>query len=134
MNDYQNAQRAYNRSAILTAPPERLVVMLYDGAVRFLNQAALALRAGNPRVAWQRMMRADAIINELDLTLDMSQGEIAGRLRSIYLFCRRQLIEANRDADAERIETVARMLSELRESWNQIATEAAPARAAATRG
>lgn len=130
MTDYANARRAYNQSAILTAPPERLVVMLYDGAIRFLSQAAAAMRAGNARIAWQRMMRADAILNELDLTLDMSQGEIPARLRSIYLFCRRQLIEANRDADPGRIDAVGRMLGELRESWEQVAATTAAERAA----
>lgn len=130
MTDYANARRAYNQSAILTAPPERLVVMLYDGAIRFLNQAAVAMRSGNTRVAWQRIMRADAILNELDLTLDMSRGDIAQQLRSIYLFCRRQLIEANRDSDATRIDAVGRMLGELRESWEQVAAATAAQRVA----
>lgn len=130
MTDYANARKAYNQSAILTAPPERLVVMLYDGAIRFLNQAAVAMRSGNTRIAWQRIMRADAILNELDLTLDMSHGELPKQLRSIYLFCRRQLIEANRDSDPGRIDAVGRMLGELRESWEQVAAATAAQRVA----
>src|SRR5256885_16907496 len=87
MNPY-DAKRAYTESSILTAPPERLVVMLYDGAIRFLGQAAVAMRADNQRVFLDRVQRAEAIIKELNLTLNMRQGgEISERLRAIYQFC-----------------------------------------------
>ena len=62
MNQYSDANRAYTESSVLTAPPERLVVMLYDGAVRFLNQASTALRAGNQRVFLQRVQRERELI------------------------------------------------------------------------
>ena len=73
MNPY-DAKRAYTESSILTAPPERLVVMLYDGAIRFLGQAAVAMRADNQRVFLDRVQRGEAIIKELNLTLNMRQG------------------------------------------------------------
>jgi flagellar protein FliS len=107
----------------MTATPERLVVMLYDGAHRFLTQAAVAMRANDLAQSNDRLQRAEAIISELNVTLDMSAGEIADRLRAIYLFSRRQLTEARLERDPQKIETVSRMLGELRESWAQIAGE-----------
>jgi flagellar secretion chaperone FliS len=125
-----DAKRAYTESAVLTAPPERLVVMLYDGAIRFLNQSAVAMRAGNQRVFLDRVQRGEAIITELNLTLDMRQGDVAERLRAIYQFCNVHLTAATVERDPRKIDDVVRLLSELREAWQQIAA-APPAAAAA---
>src|SRR4051812_38357583 len=65
MTPYATAQQAYRDSSVLTAPPERLVVMLYDGAHRFLFQAAHAMRSGDVALMNNRMQRAEAIITEL---------------------------------------------------------------------
>jgi|1185.fasta_scaffold24718_4 flagellar protein FliS len=121
MNDYASAKQAYTSSAVMTAPPQQLVVMLYDGAIRFLRQSAAGMRVGNREVALNRMQRAEAIIDELNVSLDMSQGEVATRLRSIYLFCRRHLNEALIERDADKIDQVTRLLADLREAWQQIA-------------
>lgn len=121
MNPYTNANQAYTEASVTTAPPARLVVMLYDGAVRFLLQAATSMRAGDVAHARERLRRAEAIIDELNLSLDMSQGEIATRLRSIYLFCKRHLIEAHLRGDVEAVEEVSRLLADLRESWVELA-------------
>ncbi len=125
-----DAKRAYTESAVLTAPPERLVVMLYDGAIRFLNQSAVAMRAGNQRVFLDRVQRGEAIITELNLTLDMRQGEVSERLRAIYQFCNVHLTAATVEGDPRKIDDVVRLLSELREAWQQIAA-APPAATAA---
>jgi flagellar protein FliS len=125
MNPYSNARQAYAESSVLTATPEQLVVMLYDGAIRFLRQSAEAMRAGQREQSRNRMSRAEAIIDELNSTLDMSYGDLPARLRSIYLFCKRHLINANVNTDPEAIDTVARLLGELRESWDQLANPVA---------
>src|SRR5919197_4260859 len=91
--------QTYKESAVLTATPERLVVMLYDGANRFLLQAAAALRAGDLPTSNGRMQRAEAILDELLATLDMSAGDLAEHLQSIYLFCKRMLVEARVERD-----------------------------------
>jgi flagellar protein FliS len=124
MNPYATAQRAYTESSVLTASPERLVVMLYDGAVRFLNQSAAALREGDRDRSRDKMRRAEAIVDELNLALDMSYGEIPRSLRELYLFSKRTLHTANVHADPDRIEAVRRLLADLRESWDEIATRA----------
>jgi|SRR3954447_737472 flagellar protein FliS len=123
MNAYASVPAAYKESSIMTAPPERLVVMLYDGAHRFLTQGAAAMGQGDIAQSNDRLQRAEAIISELNSTLDMSAGDIAERLRSIYLFCRGHLGEARLERDPRKVETVSRLLGELRESWAQLAGE-----------
>jgi flagellar protein FliS len=71
-----------------------------------------------------RLRRAEAIITELRQTLDMSQGEVASNLESIYSFCQRLLLEARLQQDAERIEQVAKLLRDLRDAWDQVAGQA----------
>lgn len=124
MTTYATAQKAYRDSAILTAPPERLVVMLYDGANRFLIQGATALRAGDLALMNDKLRRAEAIITELRATLDLSQGEVATNLESIYSFCQRLLLEARLKRDPEKIDHVAKLLCELRDAWDQVAGQA----------
>jgi len=123
LTPYAPAQQAYRDSAILTAPPERLLVMLYDGANRFLIQAATALRDGDLTVMNERLRRAEAIVTELRQTLDMSQGQVAANLESIYSFCQRLLLEARLKQDPEKIEQVAKLLRELRDAWDQAAAK-----------
>jgi flagellar secretion chaperone FliS len=129
MNPY-DAKRAYTESSVLTAPREQLVVMLYDGAIRFLSQSAVALRANNRKVFLDRVQRGEAIIRELNVTLDMRQGDVAERLRAIYQFCNAHLTTATIQSDPKKIDDVIRLLSELREAWQQIAASP-PATAAA---
>jgi flagellar secretion chaperone FliS len=116
-----NHTTAYRQQAILTAPPGRLVVMLYDGCLRFLFQSAHALREGDRTTSLARMRRAEAILDELTVTLDHERGGvIASRLQGIYTFSRRHLLEAWRDGDADKIDHVSAMLSELRDAWAEI--------------
>jgi len=119
--NFAASPQAYRQSAVLTAPPERLVVMLYDGARRFLHQAAVAMREGDVPTAHERLRRAERIVEHLDATLDLSQGEISERLEAIYAFCLRLMGEARMRQDAARLETAGGLLGELREAWAELA-------------
>ena len=89
---YSPSPRAYREGAILSAPPERFVVMLYDGARRFLHQASAAMRAEQIELTHNKLRRAEDIIIYLKDTLDLEKGgEIAVRLQAIYLFCGQHL-------------------------------------------
>jgi len=115
------APQAYKESAILTAPPERLVVMLYDGIQRFLFQATVAMREGNIEMTNNRLQRAEAIIDELNTTLDMSAGEVSERLRALYNFCKRHLLQARIKRSPEMVEEAAKLLDTVGDAWRQIA-------------
>lgn len=121
MNPYASAQQAYTESAVLTAPPEKLVVMLYDGAIRFLHVGAAAMRNGDHVHARDRIRKAEAIIDQLNYSLDMSHGEIPQQLRSIYLFCKRHLVQGSIQRDPAAVDAVIGLLSELRDAWEQVA-------------
>src|SRR6185503_15918794 len=110
MNPYARPQ-AYREASVMTASPEQLVVMLYDGAGRFLRQAEGAMNGGGTWLqASQKLSRAEAIIDELLATLDMDAGDIAERLQAIYVFCKTRLIEARLERDPGRVDQVARLL------------------------
>jgi flagellar protein FliS len=126
MNPYRSASQAYASDSVLTAAPEKLVVMLYDGLGRFLARGAAALRAEDVAAAGKALNRAGAILDELLATLDPAAGEITERLAEIYMFCKRELLAAQLKRDPARIERVAKLLAELRDSWAAIA-EAPPA-------
>ena len=112
----------YRQQSIMTASPGQLVVMLHDGALRFLLQAATAMRADDNLLADAKLRRAEAIIDELHATLDKERGGvIASRLEGVYVFCKRHLIEARIERDAGRIDKVSELLGELREAWATIA-------------
>ncbi len=122
MNQYAAARLAYTEASVMTATPERLVVMLYDGAIRFLLQAAAALREGRHVQSRDRLHRAQAVIEELNRSLDLRQGEVAHGLASIYRFCLRHLNDATASSDPAGYEKVADLLTGLRESWAEIET------------
>ncbi len=73
---------AYRESAVLSAPPEMLVVMLYDGARRFLFQAGVAMQNQQIELSHRKLRRAEDIIQHLRDTLDMEQGELPQRLEA----------------------------------------------------
>ncbi|HEV7175565.1 MAG TPA: flagellar export chaperone FliS [Solirubrobacteraceae bacterium] len=113
--------RAYRESAVLSAQPEQLIVMLYDGARRFLGQAAIAMGDGQVELAHRKLRRTEDILLHLREVLDMEQGgEIATRLQSIYLFCQSYLLKARLDRDPAKIDKVSAMLGELRDAWATI--------------
>ncbi len=119
---------AYQEAAVLTAPPERLVVMLYDGARRFLYQAAAAMREERHGVAGERLRRAELILDELLSTLDLEAGgEVASNLQGLYVFFGRHLGEARAERDASKLDWVNAQLGELREAWAQIGAATAAA-------
>jgi flagellar secretion chaperone FliS len=114
---------AYKESAVLSAPPELLVVMLYDGARKFLFQAGVAMRDGQIELTNRKLSRAEDIIQHLHDILDMEQGEIASNLESIYVYCLRQLRQARFQKDRATLEHVSSLLAQLREAFATISSQ-----------
>jgi flagellar protein FliS len=121
--NYTAPREAYQRSAVLTATQGQLIVMLYDGANRYLAQASVAMSERQIEAAHNKLRRAELIISHLQASLDYDNGgEIAPRLASIYLFCQRHLNQARIHGDPQRIEQVRGLLGTLRDAWAQIAS------------
>ncbi len=116
--------QAYHHNAVATAAPEQLVVMLFDGALRFSRRAIAAFEAGQRPQATQFVSRVTSIVNELNATLDIEAGgDIARNLRSIYGFVNRHLVDAVRESDPRRVREAANLLAELREAFAEAAKE-----------
>ena len=115
MNQYQNNQ-------VLNASPEQILIMLYDGAIRFVNQADRALADGRMADKAKAISKAIAIIVEFSNTLDRAAGgEIAEDLSRLYDFMIRELTTANTSNDAERFKPVQKILADLREAFSEAA-------------
>jgi flagellar protein FliS len=115
------APNAYRDQAVLTASPAGLVVMLYDGIGRFLRQAAAAMQSGDREIASIRMQRAEAIVSELQVTLDHERGgEISARLDGIYSFWRRHMDAARIEQDPAKLLQVVAQAAELRGAFAAI--------------
>jgi flagellar protein FliS len=92
--------------------------MLYDGALRFLEMGRRAMRDGDLETQNENLTKAQRIITELSVSLDVEQGgEVAGNLLALYSYANNRLIEANISNDLAGVEETARLLSELRASW-----------------
>jgi flagellar protein FliS len=112
---------AYQRAAVLTASQGQLIVMLYDGAFRFLSQASAAMTERQFELAHNKLRRAEMIIGHLQASLDYDNGgDIAPRLYRIYVFCTRHLSQARSKGDPQMIDEVRALLKTLRDAWVQV--------------
>jgi flagellar protein FliS len=112
---------AYQETAVSTQTGGRLVVLLYEGAIKFLKQAKREMEAGNFAAKGEFINKASAIINELDACLDMDRGgEVAENLRRLYRFMLRHLAEANVQRDLVRLQDVIDCLADLNEGWKVV--------------
>jgi len=113
---------AYKDAAVTTQSKGRLIVLLYEGAIKFMKLAVKELEANNFEAKGRYIGRAQDIINELNVVLDVDAGgEIAANLRSLYGFMNRRLSEANTARDPQMIREVITLMEELGQSWKAIA-------------
>ncbi|MDR3088659.1 MAG: flagellar export chaperone FliS [Desulfobulbaceae bacterium] len=108
----------YLRNQIFTATPEQLLIMLYDGAIRFTRQAISGVEETNLNMMSHGIRRAMAIITEFSNTLNHEVGgAIAENLDALYNFMVRELTLANLHRDAEKLRVVENLLVGLRATW-----------------
>jgi len=120
-----NLQDQYLQAAVATAPPGRLLLMLYDGAINFLSRAVDALERKDYEEANRLIGRAQDIIAELISALDMKY-EVAQFLYQLYDYFNRRLIEANVKKDGVPATEVQGYLKELRETWAKVVADVGP--------
>jgi len=117
MNAYTNQ---YQQNHIATASPEQILLMLYDGAIRFSRQAIMAGESGNQVLKLERIGKTMAIIVEFSNTLNHEiGGQIAADLDGLYQFMIRELNSARKDESGERLKTVEGLLVDLRQTWGE---------------
>lgn len=117
------AHAHYQATAAQTAAPAQLVLMMYDGALQRIQLAAEALsdhEAGDHEVAHTALVRSQAILDELRVSLDRQRGgRIADNLAELYAWCVEQLVEANLRKDPAPLADVLRVVGDLREAWSR---------------
>jgi flagellar protein FliS len=111
-------ENPYLRDAVLTATPEQLQLMLYDGAIRFCNQAKDAIGRKDFETSFEKLTRAQNIVLEMQngLRYDINP-ELCGRVSSIYSFLYRKLLDANIQRSVQDIDDALRVLQVERETW-----------------
>ena len=118
-----NVLSRYGAVQASTSSPGQILVMLYDGLFRFLNEARTALQEKRRGRAGELISRAHAILDTLSSTLNPEHApELCGNLEALYLFCMQQLITANIQSKVEPIDDVLRILAPLREAWTEVVT------------
>ena len=117
------ASDQYAHTAISTQQKGKLVVMLYDGAVKFLKIAKDKLREGDFASKGIYIGKAQDIVAELSNSLNVEAGpQIANDLRALYDFVYRHLNAANIERDPDKIDDCIKILDELRTAWEQVAS------------
>ena len=114
-----NVTNQYQQNSVMTATPEELTLMLYNGAIKFVNIAKLSIEDKNIKKAHEALIRAQDIITELNATLNMDY-EISKNLRSLYEFMLDQLVDANIKKEIEPLDEVLELLTELRDTWKEV--------------
>ena len=117
----QSAQQQYLRTRVMTATPEQLQMMLYDGAIRFSEQARVALEARDYERSYNMLSRVQKIITEMSCTLkrDVSP-ELCDKLSALYAYVYKKLIEANVQHSVEAIDEALELLRYQRETWSML--------------
>ncbi|MBU2699159.1 flagellar protein FliS [Sporomusaceae bacterium BoRhaA] len=115
-----NPYEQYRRMQVETASQGKLILMLYEGAIKNLHLAQQCMESKNINGAHSSLMKAQRIIQELNITLNMDAGEIAQNLRDLYVYMLERLAKANMQKDRAIVSEVLELLAELKSGWDEI--------------
>ena len=113
-----SAAEAYKKQQILTATPETLTLMLYNGCLKFIKEGVEALAEKNYEAANISLQKAQNIISEFRVTLNMDY-EISHQLMPLYNYAYDRLVEGNLDNNFDAIKEATDIITELRDAWAQ---------------
>lgn len=113
-----NQFQAYQNNSIMTASGDKLTLMLYNGAIRFCNQAKAALESKQVQEAHTSLIKAQNIIEQLQVTLD-DKYPITAEFDKMYEFINYQLSEANLTKNVENIDVALDFIREIRDTWEE---------------
>lgn len=114
-----NPYQAYRRNAVNTATPGELTLMLYDGCLKFIRLAKEAINNNDIQAKNTNIQKAQNIITELMVTLDMKY-EISKQMMPLYDFVRRKLIEANVKNSMQSLNEAETIVREFRDTWKEV--------------
>ena len=114
-------QQSFKSNEINTASQGQLIVMMYDGALRFIKEAAGNMTPSKYDSVNTNIIKAQDIITELMLSLDMNQGKFAESMFSVYAYLKKRLLEANIEKSVQILDEVSKHLHELRNAWAEAA-------------
>lgn len=118
------AYQAYKKTQVSTASQGDLLVMLFEGAIRFSNQAIDAINESNFSLANEKLLRVQDIMTELTTSLKLDVGTIANNLHQLYTYINQLLVEANIKKDVNLIEQAVHLLTELCDTWREVVNKA----------
>lgn len=122
----QTGPNPYMRTKILTASPEELRLMLYEGAIRFCRQARQSMAAKDREAAYNSLMRAQKIVLELSTSLNHQvDPELCDKLSSLYTFIYRRLVDANVNQDTAAVDEALQLLDYEKQTWQMLMTRMA---------
>ena len=113
-----SAAEAYKKQQVMTATPEALTLMLYNGCLKFIKEGVEALEEKNYEASNISLQKAQNIISEFRVTLNM-EYEISHQLMSLYNYAYDRLVEGNVKSDPTIIQEVTDIITELRDAWAQ---------------
>lgn len=112
------ATEQYKESSIFTASPEELTLMLYNGLIKFIMQAQMAIDEKDVQKSHDCIVKAENIVSEFQVTLDKNY-EISNNLMLIYDYMNRRLVDASIKKDREILSEVLDLAKDLRDTWTQ---------------
>lgn len=119
MATFNRAAQMYQKNAVQTASPAKLILMLYDGAVKFTNIAIEAIEAGDIEKAHNNIVKAQNIIVEFRSTLDMKYP-VAKDFDVVYDYIYRRLVEANMKKDKDILVEALKHIKTMRDTWREV--------------
>lgn len=114
-----NPYQAYQQNSVTQSTPGELTLMLYNGCLKFLNQAKKGIETNNIELKNINIQKAQNILREFMVTLDMTQS-ISESMANLYEYMISRLVEANIKNDVEMIEEVYGLTLEFRDTWKQV--------------
>ncbi|MCL2456957.1 MAG: flagellar export chaperone FliS [Defluviitaleaceae bacterium] len=115
----QNPKMQVLQKQLETASKEELTLMLYEGGIKFLNQAIIAVEKNDIVKANNLIQRVEDIIREFQITLDHKYEEISKPLDILYDYMHYRLVEANLTKDVTILNEVLDMFREMRDTWKE---------------
>ena len=114
----QSRYTAYKNTSVQTADQRTLILMLYDGLLRFLQKSIVKMEAREIEAAHNYLVRSREIVAELLATLRPEKaGDIGNNLKRLYVYAFNKIVEANLRKDPEMVREVIKIVSTLREGW-----------------